>query len=152
MSNGGWTLVIFDDFEDGTTKGWSAGAVATCGEFSKILGGPGIFGKSSAVSKAVPTPTHTKAKLLMEYIKGDSWDGESGVVMVNGSVVFSKKAQGTVGSSNMCGNWLSDEEKWFVNWADAHTAPTLVVAATSTLDQPADEEWFAIDSIAAWVR
>ncbi|MBM4342752.1 MAG: hypothetical protein FJ100_05190 [Deltaproteobacteria bacterium] len=151
MKNGGWTLLIFDDFEDGALKGWSAGKVEACGEFGKMLGGPGVFGKGAAVSKSVLAPSHTQAKLFMHYISGDSWDGETGLVQVNGNTVFSKKGQlGVIG--NKCGDWLWDDDKWDVAWTGPHTASPLVVLATSTLDQPADNEWFAIDNVVVWVK
>ncbi len=151
MKNGGWTLLIFDDFEDGALKGWSSGKVDSCGDFGKMLGGPGIFGKGAAVSKSVVAPAHTQAKLFMHYISGDSWDGETGFVQVNGNTVFSKKGQlGVIG--NKCGDWPWEEDKWDVAWTGAHTASPLVVTATSTLDQPADNEWFAVDNVVVWVK
>ncbi|MSQ84432.1 MAG: hypothetical protein EXR77_16380 [Myxococcales bacterium] len=151
MKNGGWTLLIFDDFEDGSTKGWANGKAGSCGDLGKMLGGPGIFGSGAVTTKTVAAPAHTQAKLFMHYIKGDQWDGETGIVQVNGNTVFSQKGiSGVFG--NKCGDWLWDEDKWDANWTGGHTAATVIVTATSTLNQSADNEWFAIDNVVLWVK
>lgn len=151
MKSGGWTLLIFDDFEDGTTKGWSAGKVQGCGKYGKMLGGVDVFGKGAAPTKTVAAPIHTQAKLALKYVRIDSWDNESAVVQLNGNAVFSKKGQaGLIG--NECGKWNWDEDHWDVAWSGEHTAAQAVVTVTSTLDQGADDEAFAFDNAVLWVK
>lgn len=151
MKNGGWTLLIFDDFEDGTTKGWSQGKVQGCGDYGKMLGGVDVFGKGAAPSKTVAAPVHTQAKLALKYVRIDSWDGESAVVQINGNTVFSAKGNAKL-IGNQCGKWNWDEDDWGVNWTGAHTAASATVTVTSTLDQGADDEAFAFDNAVLWVK
>ncbi len=151
MKSGGWTLLIFDDFEDGSTKGWSAGKVQGCGKYGKMLGGVDVFGKGAAPTKTVAAPVHTQAKLALKYVRVDSWDGESAVVQINGNTVFTKK--GTAGFiGNECGKWNWDEDHWDVAWTGVHTAAQATVTVTSTLDQGADDEAFAFDNAVLWVK
>ena len=153
MKNGGWTLLIWDDFEDSTIKNWSAGSVTTCGKYGKILGGYNVFGAGAIAQKTVAqTPAHSEYKLTLSYIYIDTWDDEWAQVRIDGNEVWSHQHNGNGWGSNQCGNWLSPEDQGAVAVQKAHTAASITVAATSTLDSPASDESFAIDNVALWVR
>jgi hypothetical protein len=156
MKNGGWILLNYDDFESNSASGWSAGAVTTCGNFGKILGGYGQLGAGATTQKSVVAPQHTEAKISLNYLMIDSWDDERGYVFVNGAKVFDQQHDATFkysGDANKkCGqgNWL--EGKWDVAWTGAHTAASVVLAVSSNLNSGADDEAFGIDNVAIWVR
>jgi hypothetical protein len=154
MKGGGWTLLIWDDFEDGSTKGWSAGPVTTCGKFGKILGGSGVFGKGAATQKAVLAPVHTQARFTLQYARIDGWLFEQGFVQIEGKTVWSKKGTGDLffNGDKECGKGAILDEEWDASWQGGHTAATVTIRATSDLNNSADNESFGIDNVILWVK
>jgi len=153
MKNGGWILLIWDDFEDSTTKGWSGGIVTKCGKYGKILGGYNVFGGGASTAKAISIiPQHSEYKLSMNYIYIDTWDKEWASVRIDGGEVWSHQHDGNGWGANQCGAWWSPEDKGDVGVQKAHTAGSITVSVTSTLNEKADNESFAIDNVALWVR
>lgn len=156
MKNGGWVLINYDDFENSSQSGWSAGPVSTCGDYGKILGGYNNWGSGVTASKTLTAPQHTEAKLTMQFIRIDTWDDERGYVFVDGAKVFDQQWKGNIkysGDPNKkCGqgNWL--DGRWDVAWSGAHTATTLTVSASTNLNEGAGNESFGIDNVAVWVR
>ena len=155
MKGGGWTLLIFDNFDNNSPSGWAAGSVQGCGSYGAILGGAGQLGKGAVTSKKVASPPHTNLKLGMNYIRLDSWDNETGVVQIDGNNVWTKKGTGNwllFGVNNVCGSNNYSDEEWGVAYSGAHTGTSVTVSASSTLDQDAGDESFGIDNIALWVK
>ncbi len=150
MKNGGWTLLIYDTF-DSAQGGWSAGTITGCGSFGNILGGPKQFGAGAAVQKTVNAPVHTQAKLSLNYQRIDSWDGENGIVYLDAGKVFDQAEPWASSWTSKCGGWWGDDV-WNVAWTGAHSALTATVKATSTLDEAADNESFAIDNVILFVK
>ena len=154
MKNGGWTLVIADNFESDSPASWSAGKVSACGKFGKILGGADQFGAGATTTKTVGAPVHTTAKLTMNYIRIDTWDNEHGFVKVDGVQVWTAKGFYLSFSSGTweCGGKYITDESWDVAWTGAHSAKTIAVTATSDLNEAADNESFGIDNVVVWVK
>ncbi len=154
MKGGGWTLLMWDDFEDSTTKGWSVGPVTTCGKFGHILGGAGVFGKNASTQKTVLGPPHTQARLTLDFLRIDSWLFEQGFVQVDGNTVWTKKGTGgyLTGGKHECGKDSINDEKWDADWQGAHTAAALTLKATSDLNESASNEAFGIDNAVVWVK
>ena len=152
MKGGGWTLLVADDFEDGTAKGWSPGKTSKCGDFGTIFGGYEQFGAGAASSKTVPaTPTHTKVRVFMHFLRLDSWDKEEGQVLVDGAVVWKKKGSLWSGQKQ-CGVSYVADEKWDALVETAHKAPTIALKVTSDLNQGAGNESFGFDNVGVWVK
>ena len=155
MKNGGWTRLIYDDFEN-AQGGWSAGSTNGCGKYGKILGGYKQFGQGAAPYKTVNAPIHTQAKLWLQYIRLDSWDNEYGVVKIDGGQVWAKQGQAnwTGGWNNKCGDFAYPDDEWDLGsgWVGPHSAASVTVTVTSTLDQGADDESFGMDNVVLFVK
>jgi hypothetical protein len=156
MKNGGWTRLIADDFEN-SQGGWSQGAVDTCGKYGHILGGYKQFGKGAAPAKTVAAPPHTQAKLWLQYIRLDAWANNWAIVGVDGNQVWSQQApwsEWAGGWNNKCGRWDYQDDEWDLGngWVGAHSAATVTVSATSTLDQGADAASFGLDNVILYVK
>ncbi len=156
MKGGGWVLLIFDTFDTGSAAGWSAGSVQGCGSYGPILGGANQFGKGALTSKKVAAPAHSQVKLALAYVRIDSWDGESGVVQVDGNNVWTKKGTGAwhplFHDGDVCGDNAYTDDEWGVAFSGPHSGATVTVTVTSTLDQDAGDESFGVDNVALWVK
>ncbi len=156
MKNGGWTRLISDDFEK-SQGGWSQGTVTNCGNYGNILGGYNVFGKGAAPAKTVDAPPHTQAKLWLQYIRLDAWSSQWAVVFLDKAQVWSKQSPGnewTMGWNNKCGRWDFQDDEWDMGsgWVGPHSAATVTVTASSTLDQSADQESFGLDNVVLFVK
>jgi hypothetical protein len=143
-----------DTFIGGDLAGWTSSvgaalATTSCGVIGEMLGGYGILGQSDWVEKAyVGLPAHVSASVELVFVKIDSWDGENGVVLVDGTEVWSRAF--TLGEgSQTCGAQYGWHERDVLVGpiALSHTASTLTLRVTSTLDQGADDESFGISDV-----
>ncbi len=151
---GGWTRVGADDFEAGTA-GWSGAGTNTCGKWGNILGGYGK--KSSGHLDKTYTWTavaHKEVRVTLDYVRIDSWDGETAEVRLDGKLVWSKKGAGGNTGSQVCGNGQNGytEEKWPVAVKTGHADNKVQVRASSTLDEDDHNESFGIDNVVVWIR
>jgi len=162
MTNGGWTRVALENFDSGSTSGWSAtNVLSTCGSYGYIVGGYNVMANgTNAKTYSLANIPHTEAKLNLDYIKVDSWDGERAAVTFGGTEIWGKTLCFCTSSCDICGgNGLScgsgswvEERGIPVTGTIAHTTNTVVVAGSSTLNQGADDESFGLDNIVLWVR
>jgi hypothetical protein len=146
-----WRLVYRDDFNTGAT-GWSNGARSTCGSVT-MLGGYGNFAGGSVYKDFDLTGIpHSEVMVRLTYWFGDSWDGEWAYVKLDNYSVWSRsRGYNPPGSENICGaGWTEFLEN--VEGTISHTANTIRVTVGSTLDQPANDEWWGIDNVEIWVR
>jgi len=157
MSNNGWTLLSYDTFDDGNAPGWTPATVTTCGAWGKLLGGAGVFGMGSTVTKSVPTLSipHAEARLAFNWVRIDSWDGEEAQAFVDATQVLKVAYNYWTGSGSTCGQtgqiYWNDEKLWHDKTA-AHTGANIAVKFASTLNQgPSDEAW-GVDDVSVWVR
>jgi hypothetical protein len=119
-----------------------------------MLGGYNVFGAGSSVSNTVATRyAHTQVKVTLDYWFIDSWDGEYGTLDLAGTGVWSQPRVSTSGTQR-CGAAPSDwrEDTAAVSQTVSHTASSIVVRASSTLDQSANDESWGIDNVFVWVR
>ncbi|MCB9760224.1 MAG: hypothetical protein H6739_10350 [Alphaproteobacteria bacterium] len=153
---GGWTLVFEDDFESTPDSGWDLQTTYYCGSFSTILGGYNIIARGE-ISNTIDLLglSHTEAWVEAEYIKLDSWDGETAYIDADSTNIWYASLYYYEGAE-VCGwnrgyNGSYDSET-YVSGTLAHSASTLTFVAGSTLDQGAGDESFGIDDVAIWVR
>ncbi|TNF32421.1 MAG: hypothetical protein EP329_10250 [Deltaproteobacteria bacterium] len=165
MQNGGWTRVASEDFETGTTSGWSgANTVTTCGGFGKIYGGYNVLagGASFKSYTWAPVVAHTQARLDVDFIQIDSWDAEHAYINFTEPATNPDPATGTYwtatltpsGGTEVCGatnaGWV--ENKVPVTLTIGHTTQQAVVRGYTDLSSaPTDESW-GLDNIEIWVR
>ncbi len=126
--------------------------ITTCGSFGEILGGVG-FGSGSWLQKTydLRRKPHRFVSVSLQFVKIDSWDGESGVVFADSELVWSKSFSHSAQSGSLqCGSRNAGWHEQAVSVGPlfiAHTADTLTLTATSTLDQEGSDESFGIRDI-----
>lgn len=151
---GGWTAVRSDTFESGSATDWSSGSVDTScpTTLSKFLGGASQFGNGASTQRVfdLRQMPHTQARVTLDFLILDTWDGESAIVRVEGSEVYNMTF--TYGGTPLCGGGTSDRGAQPVATQLAHTANDLTVQATSTLDQSSDDESWGIDNVRVLIR
>jgi len=138
--------VLEDNFNSGS-PGWSVGTTSSCGAQGAILGGYNVFGAGAKTSKSLSLASHTLLTIRFDFVKIDSWDGESGQLWVDGKLVWSKAYSGA--GTPLCGSgnsgWVELVDK--ITVTIAHSAPTAKIEFTSTLDQTAADESWGVDNV-----
>ncbi|MCA9601776.1 MAG: hypothetical protein KC417_07125, partial [Myxococcales bacterium] len=158
MTNGGWTRIGFDSFDDGTAPGWSDSRVdtnSTCASvYSPMLGGYNRFGSGASSTKSYSTLgiVHTQARVLLDYYVIDSWDGESARVSVDGTLLYNVAYNQNAAPKQVCGGAWNDHGARPVDLTVANTGATVQVSATSTLNQGATDESFGVDNVRVWIK
>jgi hypothetical protein len=153
---GGWTRVFMDSFDAGAQAGWSMTTTTVCGDYGTILGGYGVMagGEVSNTISALGVK-HTTVRSDFQYIKIDSWDGESAYVYLDGVMGWATNYYYYQGAE-MCGRYrggdYDNEDRAEVSFTVDLTGDQHAFVAGSTLDQTSDDESFGIDNVALWVR
>ncbi len=154
----GWTLVFSDDFENGVDPGWSYRATYLCAEWSTILGGYGnIAAGEMSITIDLHDIIHTSARIQLQYIKLDSWDGELAYVRVDGQPIWQANLYYWEGSE-VCGwyrdGWLEGayDDRHDIDVTLDQVAGTLLFTAGSQLNQSPEDESFGIDNVKVWIR
>jgi hypothetical protein len=163
-------VTLHDDFIGGDNRGWNVlddaqsdllplpAETMTCGSFGEILGGFGL-GAGKSLEKTYDLsrqPRHTMVILSLRFLKIDSWDGEAGVVYIDGSQVWKSQSlnfqdDDDVGGGRQCGSEASPH--WTERAVEvgpisvAHSAESLRLTVTTTLDQDGSDESFGISNI-----
>lgn len=158
MQNGGWTEVARDDLD--APAGWSAGSPGTCGTLGDhLLGGAGQFGVGAIAEKTFPLQgvPHTDVKVLADVIIIDTWETESMILEIDGqSVASAVCSQGIPGScgimTSQCGQPGAGDGSLRLIGMRPLAADSATVRFSSSLDQPADDEAWGLDSVAVQVR
>jgi hypothetical protein len=153
----GWIVIAEEDFQSGA-DGWSPDTTSRCGNSNDVLGGSEIFGQGKGSEKSFDLRglLHTEARVVLEYIKIDTWDGEEAFVELDGAKKYSQRFNTNEGMNNLCG--LTTVE--YVAPVDVtinHSSNQLTVRVASTLtsDSPNPEdsyESFAIDNFSVRIR
>ena len=93
---------------------------------------------------------HSEARVSLDYLVLDSWDGESAIVQVDGVEVYNTPF--SYGGSNRCGGGFVDLGPQPVLNEAPHTSNSLTVRVTSTLNQDPGDESFGIDKVRIMIR
>ena len=154
-----WTLVYSEDFET-TPSGWNDNTRTSCGGHN-ILGGFNLDGVGASLYKTfdLSAYSHTHVLVSFNYYSLDTWDNEAAIVYIDGLSVWVEtpinvsdagrvalSSCGSGGSSASIDRVLSGEA-----YID-HTADTVQVSFTSSLDQAAHDESFGVDNVEVWVK
>ena len=136
-------------------SGWTSNVgrelrVTSCGIIGEMLGGYDILGAGAWVEKSynLTDQSHSSVSISLTFVKIDSWDGERGIVMVDGREVWSRPFSVNEGSQH-CGQANGWHERDFPVGPVpvVHSADTLVLRVTSSLNQGASDESFAIADV-----
>jgi len=164
-AGGGWTTVVFEDFEQ-PTQGWGqTNTITTCGTYGNILGGFNALsgGVNSKTYDLLGIP-HTQAALDLDFVKIDSWDGEWATVKFLGAEVLKTTfcfctggcqdalPPGLCDGAAVCGGDWPQERIEHVSVTVPHTENTAEVSGETTLDQGANDESWGFDNIVLKVR
>ena len=144
LSNKDSVFPLFDFYPN--YPNWSDNRTYVCGN-QGMIGGYNNFGSGASTQKTINLDSGTYI-ISFIFIKGDSWDGEYGRLFLNNNLVWQKQYSASQGSQ-ICGvsssgwNELFD----FINVTFTHNGGSLTIKFDSTLDQPADDEWWGVDRI-----
>jgi hypothetical protein len=150
-----WRLYNDEDFERGI-EGWSGAASSTeCGAFTRILGGAGVLGGGDVVSKIfnLNQVPHTKLRIEMDFIKIDSWTGETAFVYIDSEVPSWSAEMTYATGTQQCGqshpNW--NEASSHIDITLPHESNSLNVTIRTSLDQGAENEAWGIDNVKVYL-
>ena len=162
MTDGGWTVLHDEDFSAGTNAGWLDGGSAisvdtssNCAStWSNYLGGYNSLGGSQEATQTFSTfgVSHTEARTELDYLVIDSWDNEAGRVELDGNKLWNKNYRYSHAPSNVCGGGFKDHGPQAVDETLAHTAASVTVRLSSTLNQPSHDESFGLDNVRISIR
>lgn len=163
MAGGGWTVLYLQDFEDGDPDGWQSpdGAASPMMDdpecqayFSQMLGGFDLFGKNTVTQRTVDLRgiPHTEVSVDLDFVVFDSWDGESGIVRIDGVQTQFGSFEGLDANEDDCGREREDLGPQPVSVQAAHTSTTVTVEVSSTLDQRPIDESFGVDNVRISIR
>jgi len=163
-----------DRFESGDAAGWTVGGgqAASIGApewpFTNFLGRFGASGNAQAVSKTFAlNPQHSRTSIDFDFLKIDTWDGESFNVHLNGAIAFSFQplfaagqglngASGTFAVGAISGrynivaaapNEPAAKRIYHVHMEVDGAGGTVTLGFGSTLDQAAADEAFGVDNV-----
>jgi hypothetical protein len=158
IDGGGWTVISKQSFQSGLAPGWSDNRVDTSSScarvFGHMLGGYGAFAAGADPQRVYDLQgvAHTEAYVSLDYVVLDSWDGELGLVFVDGSNVFSKSYSYGNAYAKRCGTYWTDNGPQPVKSQSSHNGNTLTLEVTSTLDQGPFDESFGVDNVRVMIR
>ena len=163
MTNGGWTRLYRDDFETGVPTGWLENRTTECGG-DTILGG--YFNESSATTvnaKAYPSLSFPaeQIKLNMDFVKLDSWDGETVDIKLAYQSGYSESfchchqgCGGVCGGAALCGAGSAEDQRISVQgipqFFGSNGNADYDVRVETTLDQENSDESFGVDNVEIW--
>jgi len=151
LDGGGWSIISFENFDSGTATGWTDNRISTdCSAFGNMLGGYNLFaGMSIQKTFDLLEIPHTEAYVYLKYFIIDSWEGEQARVYLGGSMIFDQSF--TSSGSDVCGGPWGDQSV-DISGTLPHSANTLNLQATSTLDQLPDDESWGISDVQVKIR
>jgi hypothetical protein len=154
-----WKLVHSEDFNT-TPTNWNDNTTTTCAGH-KILGGYGIAGNNKSFTKNfdLSAYSHTHVKVKFNYYSLDTWDDEAAILRIDGFPTWTENrvhflTQGREVFAN-CGSGGYSGYKDRVLQGNAfieHTANSVNLNFTSTLNEGPTNESFGIDNLEIWVK
>lgn len=136
-----FVLVAADDFEE-TTVGWSKKDRSVCGSSPDFfLGGPCKFADTQSSKTYENLPPHKMIRITARYHFFDRWEGEYGIMKVDGRTVWSeahhhcaKTFHELCKGISVCGDDnTADQLSTHISITIPHTAKRISVSFTSTL-------------------
>jgi hypothetical protein len=155
-AGGGWTVIANEDFGSGSAADWSDTRVDTSSDcatrYNNTLGGYGLFGVNDFSQRVYDLQQipHSEALVSLDYLVIDSWDGEHARVDVDGNSVYDMQFFSS--GPNLCGAGFGDPGAQQVLSQRAHTANSLTLRISSTLDQDPGDESFGADNVRVMIR
>lgn len=152
MTQGGWQVIATDRFESIPT-GWMPITRSSCGSFGNILGGVGTFRSGTTAQKTynLGGQAHSEVRLSLDFIKIGAWDEEDAIVTVDDEEFFTETFGADDGPNSQCGS-PAPELSYHKDMAFDHSAGTLTLKVTTTLDDDDESEAFAIDNVIVRIR
>ena len=154
FEDGGWTRVFIDEFQPEPQPGWTDAATVMCGQLGMVLGP-----HTGPVDRTIDLLGIEHGEMWLDgtMVFLDSWDGELGWILVDGTQVWAQDCQ------------LNDEEKCDSAfnlcgqpfWADGLVdfkpvfqteEPTVNLQFDSSLDEGTDNEAYGVASLEVYVR
>ena len=122
----------------------------TCGILGELLGGYDVLGRGAWTRKTydLHDQLHSSVDISLTFVKIDSWDDERGIVLVDDREIWSRAFSVGDGSQH-CGqvNGWDERDVRVGPVTVVHSADTLTLRVTSTLNQDAADESFAISDV-----
>ena len=120
---------------------------STCGSLGSLLGGYNVLGRGQYVQKTFDLVTfpHDVLEVWMTFIKIDTWENEMARMLIDGTDVWTRRFTRAEGKQE-CGNG-GHEVVVPVHVKQEHTADKVTVRVDTTLNEPANNEAFAIDNM-----
>lgn len=156
MSDGGWTRIAINDFEQTGPTGWSDNGTYVCAG-DTVHGGygntPWTLGNEVFRTFDLTGLVHTQARYVANLHFMDSWDNELGLIFFDGVEVYRKSWHFNNSPSNRCGNTGYADYTERVDFTASHSAETLQVLFDNTLNgTDAANETFGVGEYELWVR
>ena len=114
-----------------------------------MLGGYGIFGSGTYVQKTFDlsgAPAYSEVRVQLNFVKIDTWDGESAYLRLNGEVVWSRSFVGS-GDSEQCGGGSKEQVVSVDAVLHGTSAPSVTVRVDTDLDEGATNEAWGIQDV-----
>ena len=148
-----WYEVYFDDFES-VVSGWTDNASSTCGDTVTILGGYGFFGFGAFTERTFTgLDAHSALRIEFDFLAIDSWDSEDAFALLDGTEVWRETFNAlTDFSSNICGASFNDSGPMNRTAEVAHSASSVTLYFSSTLNQSAADESWGVDNVKVEIK
>ena len=147
VTNVSATLITSENFTGGAV-GWSNNSTSLING-DRVLGGFNLFGQGAIAEKTFTlSGNQTSVDINLDFWKGDSWDGESFFVYVDGNLLFNQSYiyhQGTQVAGQPYNQW--NELLVPISISHNTTATSLTVKFASSLNQGPSDEWWAVDNV-----
>ncbi|MFT6987686.1 MAG: hypothetical protein ACJAT7_003544 [Psychromonas sp.] len=141
------TVITSEDFTSGAS-GWTNNSTSVI-QGNQVLGGFNLFGAGVSTEKTFAlSGNQSSVDIAFDFWKGDSWDGEVAYAYANGDLIYSQQFMYFEGSQQAGQSYyLWNELLVPVSVNYATTASSLTLQFTSSLNQGANDEWWAIDNV-----
>lgn len=140
-----WTGTLFN-FRNGLDS-WTGSRVAfsNCGARGIVLGGPGVLGPEAFLFKTFTLlPAHTSLFVQLTFIFVGNWQTQTGQVSVDGEIVWNLAPPVGAVVTNDCGVRTTSVR---VIRTVPHTASSVTLRVTTTLDAAQTDASFAIQNV-----
>ncbi|CAG9314319.1 unnamed protein product [Blepharisma stoltei] len=155
-----WQLVALEDFQ-GQLSGWSDSSVSNCGSSPNIFLGGHCKYSDVSVSKTFTIPSHSYIKVSFNVNFLDRWEGESVYMKLDSNIVWNESYQACNNlhstlcqykGIDSCGDDYPDRIGHPVTYSGVHSADSVTLEFSSTLDRDSCEVSWGIDDLEIYIR